>query len=322
VARAKSLIHDREYAEARDVLQAVPDTAPAAAEARRLRQALVTEIIPTYEKSVIQRAQEQLDQGDWEAAVQAFNEGLERLPDSRKLRDGKAHVQALRQDYLDELRMRQALLRADSLPHEADLERQILKADPDDSQARDRLAEINDAMQTVAGQLVAYGRKALEDESYALAQRCLQAAYRIRPDKDVDAMLARAREGAARSAARLAKVRSREEARQFSAMLGDFDKALAAGDLATARSLMHELVSTHPDATELDGRQRDLDRRIASRVQAGIRSGQKDYVAGNISQALTQWQALLALDPDNQELRAHIRRAKRVLDKIRSLKGE
>ena len=64
----------------------------------------------------------------------------------------------------------------------------------------------------------------------------------------------------------------------------------------------------------------DLNAAITSKIKRGIETGRTHYRRGQIQPAVDTWNELVRLEPDNEELNAHIARAQRVLDNLDQLK--
>jgi tetratricopeptide (TPR) repeat protein len=158
------------------------------------------------------------------------------------------------------------------------------------------------------------------------AQHCLalsQALHDTPPVRTALEQLARRRQEQQRLE-ELAKQRSREQdLRRRKARLHDqIQEAIAEGKWHKAQADLRRLMKLDPGNHGLTGLKKALDEAVAVRIRQLLDKGNALYRKGRIQEAKTAWEAVLALDPKQQQAQANVKRAERVLNKLRELKQQ
>ena len=92
-------------------------------------------------------------------------------------------------------------------------------------------------------------------------------------------------------------------------LLNRFNDAYRTRDLMTAKKVMQQIMAQEvkpPDANVIAHK---LDTAIDERIKEALVTGRSLYSRGKIQEAVTVWQEVLPLQPDNRELKEHIERA-------------
>lgn len=293
-----------------------------------------------YEKSVISHARALTRANDWYKASRLYEAALEKVPQSKPLNKAYADFLRQREAYLAELNRRILLSKGNRLRIEVPAQKEILRVDPDDYEARRRYRELDrDAVET-AEALTRCAETSIRAADYTLAKRCAKLANELRPSEESEALLAlatrrlnrvyamrkpksqpkpkpaKARKKAPKAAAAAAP--GANKASQADLMQA-YLRAWEENDLEAARGYMQRLRAKDKDSPKLKKLEAELNASIAVRVKQGIGFGRELYSDGQIQPALDEWRELLKLDPDNKELQDHIARAERVLEKIEKL---
>jgi len=103
-------------------------------------------------------------------------------------------------------------------------------------------------------------------------------------------------------------------------LLTEFKNAYAEGRFADALQLRQKLVKLNYDNAEFQGLSGDLSNNIAKHVKHLTDIGTQHYSRQQYEQALQKWQEAQVLDPQNEQLKAHVERAAKVLEKLKNLK--
>ena len=145
----------------------------------------------------------------------------------------------------------------------------------------------------------------------------------LTPTTSVKDALARAEKEQLKKKAKSRRARRKKE-QQFEAdkarkLMDEYEDAFEANDLTKARSVLAELKAVEPKSDKVEQLEAELDGAIGKRVKRGMEESRRLYSQGKIQQALDNWRELNQLDPENEEIKAHIARAERVLAKLREL---
>jgi tetratricopeptide (TPR) repeat protein len=276
-----------------------------------------------FEKTVAREAAEMTREGQWQQALERYDDGLDKLPESKALQAAREAFLEKRERHVQGLRDRSALDRGGWLVEAVPLQREIVRVVPAETRARRNLARLEAEVEETGQALYICGQRAMARGHDTQAVRCLGLAQELTPTVSV-------REALSRAEARQAKQRERRRAasRQRRAhataqreqvLYERYVDAFAGGDLLEARLTLAELEELKPGSAKVQRLQVQLARAIADTVEHGMEAGRRLYSQGRFEQALATWRFLSELDPENEELKAHIARAERVLAKLRTL---
>lgn len=277
-----------------------------------------------YAQRVIARAEKLAAEEKWQAALDTYEHGLDKLPGNLALREARDRFLRERDERIEYLELRLLISRGQQLVRELPVRHEIVQTTPNDRSARQALARMERESQDVAEALLAQGRAALEAGDAYLAQRCLILASNLSQTDEIRDALAEARKSAPKQKPPKEGTAARRPvpADRGSEALGDARSALEEHDLLTARDLLQEAAALQPDDPRVTALQKKLDATIRTEVDTGIERGRRLYSLGNIEGALAVWTPLTQLDPDNRQLNEHIERAKRVLANLRELESK
>lgn len=271
-----------------------------------------------YDRATANSALAQQTQDNWEKAFATLNKGMQNYPDGIQLQKAKQtliHRQTLRKKQL----MAQVLLvKAEWLISNYNMQREIVRIDPDNYIAESNLQEADSQLSDIASKLYDYGMHAKSNNDLDLADHCLTMSNRIRPQKKT--------RKAMDEVASMQEARRRQQLeRENRQLLVDIQQALQKPDLALARKLLQQtgktegMEKTHPELASL---RLALDSAIAAQVNALLEQGDTLYSNEKIDQAKKIWESAQALDPNNKDIQERIQRVERVLEKLEQLKSK
>lgn len=322
VERVDALVHEGHYGKALDLIARLKPTHPDYA-TLQAKQPAIERAATTYEGRTLRQAQRQAREEHWQEALQTYDQGLERLPKSEPLRQGRERLLQQRADYLAQLDTKLLISEAQRLVHDLPIREEIERVDPKDKKARRAREKTLKHSERTAERLHVCGLQALDIKDSYLAYRCLDLAYRLAPTPEIKDALAQAeklksREEGRRRKAQLRKL-GRERAERTRVLLQQYQKAFSKGDLLHARDLLNEAIALQPDNPKVKRLAPKLEREIKKQVNNGIEQGRRQYTLGHIQRALDIWTSLQRLDPENKQLNEHIDRAERVLDNLQAI---
>lgn len=308
-----------------------------------------------YEEQVIDAADKAAAKGDWRSALDLFQEALARFPDSEKLKAGQQQLIQWQETSLAKLQTDLLIAQAESAYNELLISERVAATDPKDWFARHELENKIEEADKFANELAEYGRRALAQGDLELAKRTLPLAAKLSSASDIKIANARLQELLNEEAKRLRDEQQRiadeqlqkqqeqqkvvqkqvkkKQKKQLAVveaqnqvqggqMLTDFKKACANASFSEARALREKLEKLNVDNPEFQELSKKLDNHIAEHVQTLTEAGTQHYSRQQYEQALQTWQEAQALDPQNVQLKAHVERAVRVLEKLKSLKQQ
>ena len=313
---------EKEYGKVLEYIEILPST-HSDYSAFQARLPEIRNLAMSFEKEIVARGETLTVQEQWQEALGVYETGLAKLPNSVTIDAARAEFLAKRTARLNDLRAEMLLAKGDWLTRDTPLQREIARVDPHDSKARRRLDGNSREVEKAAGELYACGQRALARAEHDLALRCLKLAHTLTPTKEIDTALARTRVAVAVQMAKRHGEKRRDSqagASTIQHIVDAYEKAYVNGDLLKARKHVNKLSSLEPDDAAIERMEADLEAAIAFKIKRGIETGRTLYSRGQIQPAVDAWSELVPLEPDNEQLNAHIARANRILDKLDKLK--
>ena len=315
-------VAEEEYGKALKVIDQVKPNDPHYASLQAQRKE-VLRLADKYEQGVIREGRRLTREEKWQEAFELYEEGAAKLPDSKR-------IAGARVDFLERRRRHVALLRTEALinkgtwlARELPLQQEILATLPDDEEARRSLKRAQRTIDDTSAALYLCGQRALDSRDNALAVRCLALAEQLTPTTSVKDALARAEKEQRKKKAKTRRARRKKqqqsEADMARKLLDEYEEAYEANDLIKARTVLTELKAVEPNDNKVERLETELEGAVGETVKRGMEESRQLYSQGKIQQALDNWEALSQLDPENEEIKAHIARAERVLAKLREL---
>ncbi|HHC71906.1 MAG TPA: hypothetical protein ENK54_03335 [Thiotrichales bacterium] len=324
--QAIDLIQQKRFAEARVLLEGDQRE-----ESLHLLQQ-VQEMARRYDAEMADEILEARLAGDWGRAFELLNRGLANLPDGLALNQVREILEQDRQRELRRLERQRLLLRAEWLERTLPVQEAIAAMRPDDPATLERVAALRRESEEVARLLEEEGIAALDNLQPEQAQTFLELAVRLAASSRAEQLLQELDEKMelAREEAELRRKRQQRSWQQqqelrrkrAAARLNEqIHQALIDGDLVDVRKLLAELRKLQPHAPELAELELAVNEAIDAQVKELLEEGTRAYGAGNIREARFLWEQALRLRPDDEEIKARIQRAQRVLHKVEELRG-
>ena len=311
-----------EYGEAIDIIDALRPSHPDYERARAKLPA-ISRAADAYAERMIEQARELAAEGQWQPALETYDEALARYSQSRTIAEARESFLADREAYLDDLRTRLLISHGKHLLDDAPVYAEIEHVLPTSYRARRDNAQHQDEIEDTAKRLHTCGMEALGEKRPELAERCLSLAHALVQSQETLEALEQAKRLKASLDTREREIRlrrvEREKSARFKTLMERYRTAMAGQDLLRARDALDEAARLQPDNRELTREQRQLELAIERYVSSEIERGRRAYTLGHIEEALQIWKPLLRYSPDNRRLNEHIERATRVLDNLRAI---
>ena len=329
-----SLLEQHEYARARQLTSKYPSLDTLEIQTR------ITGEEAAYEKNIYSQAHELQSANDLLGAVQVLSDALQKVPHSMSLRELRNAIEPERIQQLQTNEREQLISRANYILGQQQLyhDQTNLEA-PSLGQRWEHTRNQKDALK-LSGQLLEYGQQALETDNSELAKICLQLSQALHKTPEVDTLLAsihsadEANKQAVKQKTRLAqkkatrkktknrKKKQQDQKNKTGVLLAETRQALKEVNLQVARAAFVQLPSSAITGSEILAIQDDLEQAIDLRVKQLMATGDMQYRADDVLQAVRTWTQALSLAPDNQYLRERVERANKVLARLEELKRQ
>ncbi len=319
-AELESLIEREEYAEAKALLQSLPEPELGT------REPSLEHRIRVYETQRIESAHALQRDGKWSAAIVELEQGLQQVPESIGMQVELAQLRAERSFLLRKSREREVLAEARYLTARTGFlaERERLRGLTE--MEREEWQRIEATLPALGAELIEAGSAAVARGELDFAGECLEQARINAPERMADqayqewlAAVAERNQASADAAKRLRQKAQRQRARFLQTRLHE---AMSQGDLHTARESLAELVKLQGASAELAELDQALHNAITAKVTELQAQANRAYAGGRIEEARTAWTEVLTLDAGNTDARTGLERADRVLKNLRELQRE
>jgi len=268
-----------------------------------------------FEKGMLKKGEQLVADKNWHAALQTYDYGLDKLPQSRPLQKARKRFLEKRERELNYLKIKLLQNKTDWLLNNAALYEQRLHITPNNRTARWSAKDHAEEVDKTATALVDCAKEALDQGELKMGQQCVHIAKQLTPSSDIQLGIAHIEQQLSREIA----FRSRKLSRQGRQSLAKAHLALAKADFGQAKEIINKLPLTDGKNQKILAFRKELDETIQDYVEVNIVEGQKLYSAGKIDQAYSLWQSLKPLAPDNDKLDELISRVERVLKKLQQI---
>jgi len=165
----------------------------------------------------------------------------------------------------------------------------------------------------------------METENIWLAKRCLSMAYRIsqRPEtmQRLAAVNSRIEEVQRAASKKLAQKEDRRRAQRIDRLLTEAQQESEQGALVNAMAKINEALKQDPESPRVREQLAELQEQTARHVEILMKLGDRLYRNQQIEASIAVWEAALKLDPNQQQVRERIIRARTVLNKLESIRS-
>ena len=328
------LLQQHEYARARQLTSRYASLDTPAVQTR------ISNDESAYEQQVHAEAIAMESDNDLLGAVQLLSSALQKVPHSKSLRELRNSIEPERVKQLQTNEQEQLIARGRYLLDQQKLYREQANLEsPTLGQRWEHKRNLKEA-QSLAESLLAEGQQALDNNQIALAKTCLQLSQQLNKTPDADAMLAyiQTTEDAhkqvalqetklAKKKASIKKAKNRkqeklDDRKKTEILLVEAQQALDKNDLQVARAAMMQIPASTVTDSEVLAIRNDLDQAVDVRVKKLMATGDAQYRADNVLQAVRTWTEALSLAPDNRYLRDRVERANKVLARLEELKRQ
>lgn len=307
-----------EYGRALATLRYVEPTHPHYAQLRKQKKR-IERLARELTVKTIRQANALIAKGEWARADALYRDVLVRLPEDSKLLAARQEFLNRRTSYLMHIEAKRLLSRGEQLLRDAPLVAEIRRVIPEDKRANDAVVELENASRATARALLQHGEIALREENFELAERYVRMADALTHDDDLNSRIFIALNQIENHQIEQSRRELARSLKTLSQLEEEFHAALRKRRLLTAKLLLEKMQTLEVKPAAFRKHSEALDSAISRRIKEALDTGRRLYSQGRIKEALNHWQSVLPLEPDNPELKTHIKRAERVLEKLHRL---
>ncbi len=311
-------VEQQEYGKALDTLSYIEPSHKQYALLQEKREN-IEQLALRFEDKTIDKASKLQNNKKWHEAALVYESALEKIPASTRLQMAQRKFLAERGVYLGKHDFNLLLSRAEQLGRDLPELKEIQRVVPRDEERRSTLQQSTTDAKLIATQLVAHAEDALQARKPEVAEHYLNLAKPLFPDQETLSRMALLEKRISEYKTVKNRLEMAADLQFNQGLLKRFNDAFRSRDLLTAQRVMAQILAQEvrpPDTKILAGK---LEQAIEERVKEALVTGRSLYSHGKIEDAVKVWRDALPLQPDNRELKEHIERAERVLEKLRKL---
>jgi tetratricopeptide (TPR) repeat protein len=292
----------------------------------------------SYEQAVSEQALKQAQSLHWQKALDIYNAGIKKYPQSTLLRNERQRFLNDRDEYLTYLERKFLYDQGEWLLKALPRQQEIVRTNPKNKSQHEFLEQLQELAGETEKKLGRYGLDAMDSEKLLLADRYLSLANTLHPKAEYRIALAHiqqrivnleAEKNKTEKTAEKTKTKRKEDIsrkqkannQHLERFFEYFEEAYQRQEWMEAKDYLEEIKRLSPGSARTRNAELRLGEQIDAYIQAQIKSGEHQYSQGEFERALKTWEDALPLDPNNEDLNKHIARAKRVLENLEELGG-
>jgi tetratricopeptide (TPR) repeat protein len=279
---------------------------------------------PPRPSVAIVEARELGDQGRWNQALEILRGAHWKYPENEELTQLLEQMEKAWSVEKRRLEDRMLVLETSGLLARLPILDQLARAAPDDQVLRSRRQFWKSYLQNKVDALTACGLVEQEQDLW-LARRCLELANRIVPEPETARQLEEVVEQIDRQKRSVVvRQRKREQAareRQLQRLLEEAERDLKLGSVTSAMLKLDQARQQAPDEPRLEELRVEAQTALDQRVESLVKLGDRLYREERIGPAVAVWEAVLKLDPNREGVVEKIDRARKVFEKLETIRS-
>lgn len=289
----------------------------------------------SYEKAVLRKANKHIAQQKWSEAILDLNKALNNYPGSRLIHDRYNTVIEQQQRRIHKFDAKALLARAQLLSNKLPISQKDVSNSPINFAAQWDLQSLKSELSDMHNRLMAMTEQLIDDDEIKLAEMCIKQARllpseeksitainalqkRINQQKKIKQAAIKKKEHERKTRQKLSK--QKKHSRKVRQLIKKVNHSLENNELVSAEKQLMVLARLAPKSNtflELKLKHRN---KVEQLVHTLIEKGNRLYRQEKIADAKATWETALRIDAKNKTLQAQIRRADRVLLKLKELR--
>jgi tetratricopeptide (TPR) repeat protein len=320
------LLEQHEYARARMLTGKYP-----AIDSVQIQDTIATGEL-NYQEDTLAEARTLASEDNLLHAVQLLTNALQKVPHSRPLHELRNTLEQQRVQQLKYNERKQLIARAQYVLDQRRLYQKQNNLETPGIKQRIEHSRNEKQAVSLSGQLFSHAQYALQEDDLDTAQTCLQLSRDLHDTADAEALAVELQTAIESRRKVVQKTTSSRQARKKKAMrqtrqqteklLAETRQALEKNDLHVARATFTRIPPSEVNSSRVIAIQDNLDRAVGARVEHLMSTGDTQYRADRVNEAIRTWTEARSLDPDNQDLKDRIERANKVLARLEELKRQ
>ena len=275
----------------------------------------ISRLAAQYEKSTLEQAENFSKQKHWAEAMHLYDEAINNLPDSKKIKNARAKFIKKRDKYLKQLKNKLLVSSAKTLSKKTATTKEIAQVNPDDSKAKNLLSSHIREVKLTANKLITCAEDSIKNNDIQLAEECLSLASNLSTSEKTSKKIKYLNSKIKKEKTS----RRKKNKKSIKVIKMSLAQVKNIPELIRYKKDIQAIYQQDKSNKKIIRLKKELDNRVDGILKKGIKEGQDLYSQGRIQQALNQWNQLYKLKPTDTRLNEYIHRAERVLKKLQSL---
>ncbi len=321
VEKIDALVVAQQYGHAREVLSRVSASHSDYPQVAALRKDIDKQAA-AYEQLVLIKGENLEQQGQWYLAKREYRQALKNLPDSAKLKAVDQALSRKQEKRVAELELDLLIAQGEWLKQNLVIQKELALITPGNWLKESRRETLQKKSEKLAEELGREGKLAVERGELQRADQVLNAAMQLHPGAAIEETkkaLVKKQETMA-SKQQQSRIQSQKYMRKK--LLASMQQAMDQNQLSRASLYVTRLRLLGKLNVKEQQLAQQLELRVHKQVEDNMAQGVEYYGLGQYKQAISSWQSVLELEPDNEQAAEHIERAERILEKLQRLRED
>lgn len=272
----------------------------------------------SYESKTIEKSTQLANQGKWLKALKLLDEAAENVLDAEKIKKHRTKLFSERKkviaNYENDILYAQAISLADKM----ELYRKIKNTVNESENNQLDIAEFDELRQETSLRLMQRGEQQYKKRQYDSAITTVNIALKLKPNEDITKDLKNLK-------TRISKATRHKKTayvKEIKSLLSKLSQGYSHAILKETKEKIKWLNAIKGNEKIYLKLIRKLKKHLAAGIKQRFEAARKLYSEGKTQEALSIWIQLKELDPENLKLQSHIKRAEKVLLKLKKLSNK
>jgi tetratricopeptide (TPR) repeat protein len=271
-----------------------------------------------YEKMAIKKSTQLSKQGEWLQALHILDEAEENITDTTNISAHRDHLLTKRENVIAAFEKDVLNIEAANLANKSWLYKKINKTVTINERNELKISEYNELREETSLKLAKRSELQFKNNQLSKALSSIELALILNPDDDITSRLKNIKRQI-KQTTRSNKSRYLNEA---NALLSKLSQGYSHDILIETQEKIAWLEKIKENDKDYIKVLKQLKRHLKRGIKQRFEAARRLYSKGKTQEALSIWQDLKILDPDNAKLQSHIIRAEKVLLKLKELSNK
>jgi len=271
-----------------------------------------------YEKMAINTSTQLSKQGEWLQAIHLLEEAEKNISNTKNITAHRDQLLIKREKVITALEKEVLNIEAANLSEKSGLYKKINKTVTINEQNELKIDEYNELRQETSLKLAKRSERQYKNNQFTKALSSIELALRLNPDDEITSRLKNIKRQI-KQTTRSNKSRYLNEAH---ALLRKLSQGYSHEILQETQEKITWLKKIKENDKDYIKVLKKLNEHLKKGIKQRFEAARKLYSQGKTQEALSIWQDLEKLEPNNPKLQSHIKRAEKILHKLKKLSNK